>query len=391
MLSFTQADLDASCAVRHLSVHAHPSWTHVRLYNYTQRAQYESAWSPQVLASRGLILGPAEDDGTLNIIARPFPKFFNVFEMFKQPIPDHIGWEAYNKVDGSMGVAYCMPAPNGYFEWRIATRGRFDSPQAVVATEMLQALNTSSLDTAYTYIFEIVYPENRIIVDYGERRELVLLGAIRRDDATELTYEELCSVAAALGACPVVERFACSDKPFESWAAVDTHMRATYGAGPSAIEAEGMVIRLMTKDGHAIRAKWKYPAYTTLHKAASTMSNVSVWEHLRDGTMDVFLDVVLDVMPDEAHGAIRRAETDIRRVYDTQRAAVQKLWDDTLPDVMADPRQRAAAFRAHGEEYSRILFALCNGKKELADKLVWGLAKPVVHVNFSKFNDGDDA
>jgi len=45
------------------------------LYNYTQNTQFERLWNEVTLQCRGLILDPS-----YNIIARPFPKFFNLGE-----------------------------------------------------------------------------------------------------------------------------------------------------------------------------------------------------------------------------------------------------------------------------------------------------------------------
>lgn len=98
------------------------------IYNYTAKAQYENIWTPETLQARGLIFNSYG-----NLIACPFPKFFNLGE-HKNTLPLE-PFEIYEKLDGSLGILY-------FFEDMpyIATRGSFDSVQASKANEMLPTL-----------------------------------------------------------------------------------------------------------------------------------------------------------------------------------------------------------------------------------------------------------
>ena len=49
------------------------------------------------------------------------------------------------------------------------------SDQAVEATKMLQNHDLSNLNRDWTLLFEIIYPENKIVCDYGDTRNLFLL------------------------------------------------------------------------------------------------------------------------------------------------------------------------------------------------------------------------
>ena len=85
-------------------------------------------------------------------------------------------FEVFEKLDGSLGILYWLN--NLPY---IATRGSFESEQARHATEILHGRyqhTFSSMDTNKTYLFEIIYPENRIVVDYGEMDDLILLTVI---------------------------------------------------------------------------------------------------------------------------------------------------------------------------------------------------------------------
>jgi RNA ligase len=50
-----------------------------RLYIYTNRCVYENGWNDFAVLARGLILHPA----TRQVIATPFPKFFNAGEAWR--------------------------------------------------------------------------------------------------------------------------------------------------------------------------------------------------------------------------------------------------------------------------------------------------------------------
>lgn len=59
--------------------------------------------------------------------------------------------------------------------WRLATPGAFESEQALYGTELLKKYNWDVLPLDVTPIFEIVYPANRIVVDYDGQEFLSLL------------------------------------------------------------------------------------------------------------------------------------------------------------------------------------------------------------------------
>jgi RNA ligase len=102
---------------------------------------------------RGLV---TDDKG--NIVARPFKKFFNMEEGKHTPTSD---FEVYDKMDGSLGIFF-------YYEggWVMATRGSFTSDQAVKGYEMMFKYDFANLHKDYTYLFEIIYDQNRIVVKY---------------------------------------------------------------------------------------------------------------------------------------------------------------------------------------------------------------------------------
>jgi RNA ligase len=140
------------------------------IFNYTPKAQYEARWNFFERVSRGLIVNRA----TGEIVARPFDKFFNWSEDGRYAA-GHIV-TATEKMDGSLGILYRLN--DGY---RIATRGAFHSEQAEWATKFLNAnVDLNDLPNDLTLLFEIIYPENRVVVDYHGEEKLVLLAARNR-------------------------------------------------------------------------------------------------------------------------------------------------------------------------------------------------------------------
>ena len=142
------------------------------IWNYTEKVQYENLFDDVTIQTRGLV---TDSDG--NIVARPFKKFFNLEEGKHTPTID---FQVFDKMDGSLGILF-------YFEgeWILATRGSFTSDQAVKGFEMLQKYNYQKLHKSYTYLFEIIYNNNRIVVRYPFE-DLILLGMIETKTGAEV-------------------------------------------------------------------------------------------------------------------------------------------------------------------------------------------------------------
>lgn len=183
----------------------HPEYPNIQIFNYTEKATFEKVWDKYTMMCRGLILDTNElDDGSVKILAKPFDKFpnYNSNEIpnYEDDI-DFTSFTAVEKMDGSIGISYFL---NG--ELKIASKGSFNSEQANKANELLKtkyskakemiedsysASNEKEKNELNTFIFEIIYPENRIVVDYGEEESLVLLGYnSSKNDYIYIDFEE---------------------------------------------------------------------------------------------------------------------------------------------------------------------------------------------------------
>lgn len=171
-----QNELERMMAENRIIKQVHP-YLPLTIYNYTNRAQFVNEWTESERVCRGLIV----EDGTLDVIARGPSKFFNYGQTGAPYIDPEDKVRVTRKEDGSLGIAwYYDDGKNEHFG--IATRGSFTSNQALHASSMLDEdfnyeIREASQDNL-TRIFEIVYPENRIVLDYGDRDELIPLGEV---------------------------------------------------------------------------------------------------------------------------------------------------------------------------------------------------------------------
>ncbi|MEM9922744.1 MAG: RNA ligase [Cyanobacteria bacterium P01_D01_bin.50] len=196
------------------------------------------------------------------VIATPFPKFFNYGEA-KIWGADEVYGEIVvaRKYDGSLGIVFF----DGN-RWRVATRGAFNSEAATWAQQWLdQNIDIRLLEIGNTYLFEIIYLGNRIVVPYNFQG-MVLLSAY---DATgwEYTRSQVEIVADKLNIrVAEVEVFKSVTKLVETAQTLDR-----YG--------EGWVIRFA--NGH--RFKVKGAQYCRLHRLVSKVTPLALWEFLMQG------------------------------------------------------------------------------------------------------------
>lgn len=271
------AELEALVKFRCVLAKPHADQLEYVLYNYTSVQQAFGTWTPVSTLCRGLVLHHSAAEGVVRVVARPLAKFFNLGE-HAITLPPGTPYTVLDKVDGSLGVAFHVAALGG---WVVNTRGSWVSPQAVQAKAMLEALNVSALDTACTYCFEIVYPDNRVVVNYGDKHDLTLLYAADTKTGAELPYSELAPLADALG-CPAV---AVHGAGVVGAAETDhvklrTAVMDAFGkAGLKGNDAEGFVLVGSMPGGTLLRAKIKYDAYLLLHRAFSgNLTDVTVWQ-----------------------------------------------------------------------------------------------------------------
>ncbi len=159
------------------------------VFNYTDAAESRHRWNAFERMSRGLII----HRHTGEVLARAFDKFFNWGQKGHATTSAPMVC-ATEKMDGSLGILYRVAG-----EYRIATRNSVKSEQAIWATDFLKRYSLDGLPASYTLLFEIIYPKNRIITNYGPREDLVLIGARNRYNGDYANLDQLKQLAAQYG------------------------------------------------------------------------------------------------------------------------------------------------------------------------------------------------
>jgi RNA ligase len=386
------------------------------IYNYSRECQYNGNWDNITLNCRGLIL-----DTEGNVIAKPFPKFFN-YEEIKDDKYAHCegcrksgmincgyfdecgGWEmrsvipnesfeVYEKMDGSLGIIfyyernlsleeryniwfnnnyetgmerffdpnrlpnfddpYYEPTPTTKGEWHIATRGSFTSEQAIKGKELLDKLSKTALISGYTYLVEIIYPENRIVVDYGDEEKLVVLGAYNNETGKEVKVDEMAN---------------------EGWEVVMKYK--TWGEDWETLKKEiskdneGYVIRF----SGGMRMKIKGNEYVRLHRILTNFSTKDIWELLKNGEP---LEPFLDRVPDEFDAWVKEVVNDLQNEFDTIKNKIEIEFRELIDkkefaDKIADNPNRS------------LLFKRLDSYSPQFDEMIWKLLKPKYEKPFKK-------
>lgn len=258
------------------------------LFDYSKETQFKKDWDEVTLNARGIVFNSV----TGELIARPYRKFFNYEEldtetskMVPESFRPNFDGECMilEKADGSCGIVY-------YYnnKWEMNTRGSFASEQAIWGKSFLyENIKTDLMNTAYTYLFEIIYPENRIVIDYGDLKTLRLTGIIVTETGEELWIDELQAEADKIG-CEVVESY--------SFNSLDEMFNARKNLS---VNEEGYVITY--KNGYKFKVKGE--AYCQVHRALCSMSPLSFWRAFDIETMRVS-DAFLSALPEEFKSTI---------------------------------------------------------------------------------------
>lgn len=253
-------------AVRH---ETHPNLVLLK-YN-----QIESPMGdPLVQKCRGLILDE-EDDWA--VVSYPYDKFFNSGEGHAAEL-DWASARVYEKLDGSICTLY-----NYKGEWMIATNGSPDASGTLPHNPSStfrdlfwhtfyheEKYDLSKFDTNLCYIFELMTPENRVVIPHTSRA-LVLTGARDLTTLKEVRPEE----AAEKTGVRVVRTFALDS--------IEAALEAAETLG--GLESEGFVVC----DGNFNRQKVKGKAYVSLHHLKSSLSVRRLVELAQANEGDEFL------------------------------------------------------------------------------------------------------
>ena len=333
---------------------SHPTLP-LRIFNYTRTCQFERAWNHITLICRGLVV-----DDNYNVIARPIPKFFNweelrdvEIESSKGIIPWGLDYDVFDKADGSLGILFEYKG-----EWMIASRGSFTSDQAIKANEMLKKYDLSFLIPGYTFCLEIIYPENRIVVDYKGDEKLVLLAVVNNEDGHELDFFE-------------------------------TDFEAVEHYGKNLDPADFKALNTANKEGgvfkfaNGFRMKVKFEDYCAMHAVVTNITSYDVWEHLKAGKP---IEDLLQMIPDEIDPWVRSKIEAIEKEF----KAIEDYHKSALIPIFKIIAEKVAEL---DNSYDKgIIFSMIKGKDY--DEKIYRKIKPEYEKAYSKIfnvnNTADD-
>lgn len=362
-MQFTNENLQKYIDKGMLMRQKHPDFDYY-IYNYTPEVQFKKLWNDTLMACRGLIL-----DENNNIIARPFTKFFNYSELgpsAKGTLNKRVE-QVYDKMDGSLGIMY--PHPNGE-DYSIASRGSFTSEQALFATNLL---HTKYKDwkkfitcprKPFTMIFEIIYPENRIVVNYNDMKDIVLLGC--KDNETG---EDMPGVFVPKegNTFPFVKRFS----ELENLTMDELVERVESHTGYEG-NREGYVVKFR----NGSRVKLKYPEYIRLHRIMTDMTEKRVLEAVREGPLP---KEMLDNIPDECYDWLKEVEARFRGEYKRIKEVCMTHMHScrlrqSYPKDTAKWSRKEWALEFLKTDYASVLFNMLDEKPY--EKLIWDKIQP---------------
>lgn len=392
------ADLAKEIEAGYVIRKQHPTLP-LSILTYSRGCQYDRHWTPVTTRCRGLIV-----DDTDRIIARPFDKFFNVGEHdrgydYAPPLPDE-PFEIYDKVDGSLGIVFWYADA-----WHATSKGSFISEQAQWAQRWLEnhPLIDDYLTPGVTYLTEIVYPENRIVVNNGGEQTLVLL-AVTWAGGMELPLRDHASDWWAIGGRVVQSWNALPLPKLVEMAAANEKLDGTPATGT---DAEGWVLRY----ANGLRVKAKYAEYVRLHKVLTGINARDVWRTLAATIIGDKIDArrtaqalncsaadiealrkvpdplgaILENVPDEFDQWVRGICADLTAHADALLSEIEEAFHD-LAHLAEDRGSFARAVQALAPEIRAAMFLKLDGK-DLALH-IWKTIKPEVTTPFRDDEEG---
>ena len=242
---------------------------------------YNTGWFNLLKLCRGKVV----DIKTKEIVTYPFDKFFNINEV------EGYEFETINALTKTAAYVYVNDKIDGSTisvskyndKLLITTNGAFNNDMTVWATELLAEKYPDfekEIKSGYTYIFELVHPENKIILDYGNEKALYLLNIRNIGTGKLLPIPEVRSFGKQIGF-----------KLPQTFDFGSLRYLTTLAETSSNTNKEGWVLRIGQTDGSETMVKIKYEEYFALHRIKDHLRAKHVYDALLGGYLDDMLAV----------------------------------------------------------------------------------------------------
>ena len=345
---------------------------------YSRKCVHENVWDKATSLCRGIII--TRETG--EIVARPFEKFHNYGAVvgayagaggptaagsFGEPVV----WE---KMDGFMCTMY---------RWEnkdyIASKGSFHSIHAKWATAQIRKMFGDRVPVVdgKTLVFEGLHKDLRIVIDYKERQELVLLAIIDNETGAEYSPEIIESVATELG----------FNTPLNFKLTLEQARAASLGEGN--VDEEGYVLTWYRDGVPPFRLKMKFIEYLRLHRIVTGVSPKRVWEVLStDQSIELqeYFNHSTPWFAEFAKKWVRALNNEYERIYnaataiynDAREACRVKVGQRPYANMGEERKAYAHEFlREPNKEFSSICFTMLDGKD--VAPVIWRMVRHMTH------------
>lgn len=352
------------------------------ILKYRPEVNFFDLWNEFYMETRGLVI----DIDKMELVSCPYRKFFNLNEkpitqinVITELINKAYNVTIKNKEDGSM---ISCSRYNGNLV--VSTSGALNSSQALWAKAFIEKHYPAlmeSLPEHLTFIFEAIYPENHIVVDYGLREDLILTN-IRNKKTGRLLEEAEVEHYAMLFNLPTPQK--------ETTGLLELMKAAKNRDLYPAESKEGWVFVIRTKDEERL-FKLKCDDYCEVHKILSfAISPKIVFQKIKTDTLDDFLAKIPDnIKPlttkiaNVIFNHIERVQEEVQQLIDTIPSSwlytpeevnnynefIDVLSQNILPQINPKLPKNAKS------EIEQVLLKLAFGKEVSADKWTMNEAK----------------
>ena len=298
---------------------------HYRIFNYNQQTSIAKLWNNINQWCRGLIF----DEHTHEIVAVPFFKFFNLGQMpetsLESVVREGTPVRIANKEDGSLGIVFWDKYRSML---RVSTRGSLDSEQAEWATAWFDRPVSSSTELTdsikfmrhiqqvkYTYQCEVIYSNNRIVLDYDGFEGLIGLARVSKETGLP-DYD--------LTALPVSWPRASTFEDLDIAKILSLRESLTW-------QQEGWVITYAS----GLMAKVKVKDYERIHAIRFSVTPNTILKIVQEGNDPL---MAISDLPDEFIDDVRQTVIKIETLYSSLLAEFHCVCDDGL--ALASTRSR---------------------------------------------------
>src|SRR5574343_265744 len=338
------------------------------LFDYNKTVSFTFDWDMVTLHGRGIVF----EESTGKLVVLPYKKFFNVEELFYEkqltdrakmlPVefqPNFTGrFRVLEKADGSCAVVYFYKG-----NWYVNTRGSFKSDQAVWAKKWLDSnIRTDLMNVNHTYLFEIIYPENRIVVDYGDKEALVLTGIINTETGEEFGVDYLIAESEKIG-CEMVkvlvfERFEDLFKAREILT----------------VNEEGFVITF----DNGYKCKLKGKAYCDVHRKMNNLTPLAFWNAF-DVESFKMPESFLAELPEEFRDSVDELTEVTERMHNESYDRLKAL-ASTIPHFENDASGRKSRYEyitSHVDHADvGLVLSILNGSEKKTKETIHRMVRP---------------